>query len=304
MQSQAVPGLVIVRVEGDRELEAMIAVRAASDPDLPPPRIENLRHNLASSGTLVYAVARLDGEPAACGFVDPWPADHAEAHLIVVPKARRRGVGSALLGQLVDLAGQPLQGEVRESDDESLAFFERRGYDVVGGEKAVALDLPEIEAPVPAPPAGVAIVSLSERPDVVDALYPIAVEAIEDIPGSSGSTTYAQWRAIDVDRPTRKAELFFIALAGDEPIGYATMDDFGRDAHHGLTTVKRDWRRRGVATALKHAQIAAAKRAGFRRLVTGSEERNTPMRNLNSKLGYKPEPSLSVVVLRGSNLLT
>jgi mycothiol synthase len=63
--------------------------------------------------------------------------------------------------------------------------------------------------------------------------------------------------------------------------------------------VKRDWRRRGVATALKRAQMAAAKRAGFRRLVTGSEERNVPMRNLNAKLGYLPEPSQSQVILRG-----
>src|SRR5207253_7614062 len=105
--------------------------------------------------------------------------------------------------------------------------------------------------------------------------------------------------AIDIDRPTRKPELFFIALAGDDPVGYATMDDFGRDAHHGLTAVRREWRRRGVATALKQEQIAAAKRAGFRRLVTGSEERNTPMRNLNAKLGYRPEPSLSTLVVRG-----
>src|SRR5437870_241843 len=179
------------------------------------------------------------------------------------------------------------------------ATIERRGYRVVGGEKAVALRLREIDAPLPAPPPGVEIVSRAQRPDIVEALYPIGLEALEDIPGVDDVPTFAQWRAIDVGRPTRKPELFFIALAGDEPVGYATMDDFGRDAHHGLTAVKREWRRRGVATALKHAQIAVAKQAGFHRLVTGSEERNTPMRNLNAKLGYRPEPSLSVVVLRG-----
>jgi RimJ/RimL family protein N-acetyltransferase len=59
-----------------------------------------------------------------------------------------------------------------------------------------------------------------------------------------------------------------------------------------------------VATALKRAQIALAKDRGFERLVTESEERNEPMRNLNRKLGYRPEPSLSTVVLRGPLVFT
>ena len=54
-----------------------------------------------------------------------------------------------------------------------------------------------------------------------------------------------------------------------------------------------------MATALKQAEIAAAKRAGFHRLVTESEERNEPMRRLNLKLGFVPAPELSTVVMRG-----
>ena len=152
---------------------------------------------------------------------------------------------------------------------------------------------------MPAPPAGIRIVSRAERADLVEALYDVGAEAVEDIPGEPGRPTYEQWRAIEIDRPTREPELFFIALAGEQPVGYATMDNYGVDAYHGLTAVVRRWRGRGVATALKHAQIAKAKDAGFRRLVTASEERNAPMRNLNEKLGYRPEPSLSTIVLRG-----
>jgi mycothiol synthase len=303
MQSQAVPGLDVARAADDRDLEAMIAVRASADPDRTPPRLENLRHHLASDSDLTYLVARLDGDPVGCGFVRPWPSGNADAHLVVVPHARRRGVGSALLADLSicarSVGSETLQGELRKDDADSRGYFERRGYRIVGGEEAVALDLRELEAPVLPSPPGIEIVSRAERPDILEALYPIGLEAVEDIPGVDERPTFEQWRAIDVDRPTRKPQLFFIALAGHEPIGYATMDDFGRDAHHGLTAVKREWRRRGVATALKHAQIAAAKAAGFRRLVTGSEERNAPMRNLNAKLGYRPEPSLSTVVLRG-----
>jgi len=252
---------------------------------------------------LIYVVARLDHGPAGCGFVHPLAREHAEAHLVVVPAARRRGIGSALLAELAGHAHATgrhlLQGEVREDDAESRSYFDRRGYEVVGGEKAVALDLTSCETLDIAPPPGVRIVSRAERPDLLEQLYRVGLEALEDIPGTTDIPSFELWRSIEVDRPTRIPELFFIALAGEEVIGYATMDDFGRHGHHGLTAVRRSWRRRGVATALKHAQIAAAKERGFHRLVTGNEERNLPMRNLNAKLGYRPEPSLSVVVLRG-----
>ena len=71
------------------------------------------------------------------------------------------------------------------------------------------------------------------------------------------------------------------------------------EAHHSLTGVKRAWRRRGLATALKRALIAAAADHGIEHLTTGSEERNTPMRRLNEKLGYRPDPARSTVVMRG-----
>ncbi len=302
MQAQTVPGLQIVHAQSDRDLEAMIQVRVAEDRDRPPPRIENLRHNLAAEEGLVFFV-RLENAPVACGFMYPGFPEFAEAHAVVKPAVRGRGIGSAVLAEIGAAAraeGKPeLQGEVRESDERSRGFFDRRGYRVVGGEKAVALDLETIEAPVPEPPDGIRIVTRADRPDLTDMLYPVGADAAEDIPGQPMRPTYEQWRAFDIDRPTRVPEFFFIALAGDEPVGYGSLDDLGRDAYNGLTAVARTWRRRGIATALKQTQIAAAKRAGFRRLITGSEERNTPMRTLNEKLGYRPEPSLSTVVVRG-----
>jgi GNAT superfamily N-acetyltransferase len=303
MQAQTVPGLEIVHAQSDRDLEAMIEVRVSADRDRPPPRIENLRHNLAAEEGLVFFVARLENAAVGCGFMYPGFPEFAEAHAVVKPAARARGIGSALIAEIGAAAraeAKPeLQGEVRENDEQSRAFLDRRGYRVVGGEKAVALDLEAIEAPVPQPPDGIRIVTRAERPDLTDALYPVGADAAEDIPGQPMRPTYEQWRAFDIDRPTRVPGFFFIALAGDEPVGYASLDDLRGDAYNGLTAVARAWRRRGIAAALKQTQIAAAKRAGFRRLVTGSEERNTPMRTLNEKLGYMPEPTLSTVVVRG-----
>jgi mycothiol synthase len=299
----AVSRLAIARAANDRDLEDMIEVRTTASPERTPPRIENLRHSMGRALN-TFLIAREGQRPVGCGFV--WtdlPAAYAEAHLVVVPAVRGRGIGSALLAELGAVARadgkSELEGEAREDDDASRAFLEHRGYRIVGGEKWLALDLESADELAPELPPGVSIVTRAERADLTDALFAVAQEGVADIPGSPGPGTYEQFVSIEIERPTRRAELFFIALAGDEPIGYATLDDFGRDAHNGLTAVKRTWRRRGVATALKRTQIAAARRAGFRRLVTGSEERNIAMRSLNAKLGYRPEPSLNTVVLRG-----
>jgi mycothiol synthase len=294
--------LAITTVRTDADLEAMIQVRALVTPDAHP-TVANLRHNLEANPELTYLVGRLGEEPAACGFVEPWGA-YAQGDIAVIPASRHRGIGSALFAELSAVARgferHEIQGEVRESDTDSRAFLDRRGFAQVGAEKAVVLELDEIEPPRVEPPEGVRIVTRAEEPDRLDGMYAVAVQADEDIRGSAGVQSYERWRAQDIDKPSCLPELCFIALAGDEVVGYAVLQAFGEKAFHGLTATRRDWRRRGVATALKHAESsAAAKRAGFRRLLTESEERNEPMRRLNEKLGFVPAPEWSTIVMRG-----
>ena len=301
MHAVELTGLALAPAETDADLEAMVAVRNEVTPEARP-TVENLRFNLDSTPGLTYVVGRVDGEAVACGFVEPWPS-FAWGDIAVAPEWRRRGIGSAVLADLSErarrLGKDKIQFEVKQIDDESRAFAERRGFERVGGEEAVILDLDGIEAPAVDPPPGVRIVSRVEEPDRLEGMYAIGVQADEDIPGSDGVMTFEQWKASEIDKPSRRPELCFIALAGDEVVGYAALMVFGDEAHHGLTATRRDWRRRGVASALKRAEIAAAKNARFKRLMTESEERNEPMRKLNEKLGFVPAPELSVFTMRG-----
>ena len=89
--------IVVVRAHSDNDLRSMIHVRVAADPDTPPPRLDNLRHNLAGNPDLAYLVARAQDSPVGCGFVDVSHASVARAHVLVAPEARRQGVGTALL---------------------------------------------------------------------------------------------------------------------------------------------------------------------------------------------------------------
>jgi GNAT superfamily N-acetyltransferase len=98
------------------------------------------------------------------------------------------------------------------------------------------------------------------------------------------------------DRP----EATFIAVRGDEVVGYAKLhlsEARPAVAVLDLTGVKRAWRGRGVARALKAAEIAWAKRHGYERLETANELRNAPIRHLNETFGFEPIPGRAL--LRG-----
>jgi mycothiol synthase len=57
-------------------------------------------------------------------------------------------------------------------------------------------------------------------------------------------------------------------------------------AEHSLTAVRRDWRGRGLGTALKRATIAWAAANGIRELSTWTQRGNVRMQRLNERLGY------------------
>lgn len=298
--------LIIVPAESDADLEAVACVSARVDP-WGGTSADDLRHfHSMAPGTRTF-LALLGSEPAGYGSVGSFPGTEAESHVAaafgVRPELRRRGIGSALHHLLSEYARELGKGELQveavEDDSAAIAYLERRGYIEVERQKAMVLDLARADPPTLVPPPGVEIVPRPERPDVLRGMYEVAREANADIPGldSGFEQTFEQWRAFEVERPSRSPELCFVALRGDEVVGYASVDVMPGVAFHGLTGVKRSWRRQGVGRALKAAQISAAKRAGLPRLATESAELNLPMRRLNESLGYRPAPG--VIVFHG-----
>jgi mycothiol synthase len=76
---------------------------------------------------------------------------------------------------------------------------------------------------------------------------------------------------------------------------FAATGEGSPEAVNLLTAVRRGWRGRGIATALKRAQIEAARAAGIERIFTTNDETNLAMRGVNARLGYEPEPERVVV---------
>jgi mycothiol synthase len=69
----------------------------------------------------------------------------------------------------------------------------------------------------------------------------------------------------------------------------------GSAVENGFTAVRRSHRRRGIATALKRAQISWAAANGYREIVTSMVTANEAMRAVNERLGYRPLPAWIVV---------
>lgn len=259
--------------------------------------------NSFKSGMRDYVdhVARIDGSVAgsAVGAIRPQRPDRVFAIVTVLAEERRHGVGSALYQVVSKWAAErgldAMESWVEEDNTESIAFAERRGFAEIERNGRMVLDLAAVGELGVEPPAGIEVVTWAERPELDRGLYEVACEANPDIPGSEQERMepFEDWLAHEMRGSGDLPEATFVALAGDEVVGYAKFSLTAarpRVAAHDLTGVKRAWRGRGIAGTLKRAQIAWAKREGYERLETANEMRNEPIRRLNARLGYRPAP--------------
>ena len=223
---------------------------------------------------------------------------------LVAPAHRGAGVGAALVEALEDWAATrgitELEGPVSEDDEASLAWTAARGYTEVGRNSRLVLDLTRIDPPEQQAPEGIEIVTWAERPDLARGLWEVAREATPDIPGEEEDDigTLDEWIARDMQGASDDPRAVFVALAGDEVVGFAKLSllpETPERAYHDLTGVRRSARGRGIAGALKRTQIAWAKEQGYGMLQTSNEVRNEPIRRLNERHGYTLEPGVAIV---------
>lgn len=291
--------LVIRPAVTDADLERYIETRARVIPDARR-SLEELRE-VERAVERLQLLAEVEGKPAGAGEWERQPrlreALGAHAAVTVRHECRGRGVGSALYAELSKQARRAGVGWfetiVSDDDESSLAWAGRRSYTVQRREPRVELDLRAIEPPPLDPPAGIEIVTWAQRPELTLGLYEVALETYRDIPGSEDDAmeSYEEWLSQDMQGPGDLPEATFVALAGDQVVGYAKFSLTAAQptvAYHDLTGVKRAWRGRGIAGALKRAEVAWAKSAGYERLSTTNEESNEPIRRLNERLGYRP----------------
>jgi mycothiol synthase len=276
----------VQRPESDAELEGWIRVRRTVFPNESAWSVQDFRER--DWGEQLFLIAELDGDIVGNGMADRSDiGTRGFASSRVVPGARRRGVGTALLRELVAHVARLNLDKVATmvEDEGSRAFAERFGFREVNRqvEQVKTLGAGRESPPLP---DGIEVTTIADRPELLRAAHPLAVEGFADMALDGTATiTLEDWLRDEATHP----EGSFVALAGGEVVGFSGLmrHDSEGVAEDGLTVVRRDWRRRGLARALKARELAWAAETGLREVVTWTQTGNEGMRALNELLGYE-----------------
>ena len=276
------------KAESDGDLEAFIRIRRALLPNESGGTVEQLRAQLESKPERQFLVSELDDEVVGSGLVDRSDlGDRFSVKVRVLPQARRRGVGTALLRELVVHAsrfgGDKIATHLEE--EEAQPFAERFRFRETDRQVEQVKRLGGDPGPPPLPD-GIEVATVAQRPSLLRDAYPLACEGYHDMAlEGPAQISLADWLRDEATLPAGS----FVALAGGEIVGYSGLvrHDNSGVAEDGLTVVRRDSRRRGLAAMLKRMELVWAAENGFREVVTWTQRGNEGMRKLNELLGYE-----------------
>lgn len=268
--------------------------------------VDEIAHFVASDRESAWLLALNGDEPVGSGVGRPSSIQSSLYAMVrVLPEHRGRGVGTRIYRELSQharaLGRESMWGRVREDDEDSRRFARNRGFREAGREYEVVLDTAEADLSGE-PPAGIELVSLADRPELANAVHRLDSEVAADVPRPEGDdfepSSFGRWREDYLGGPGAVPSALIVALADGEIVGFTGLRRRGAvspTAENMLTAVRRPWRRRGVATALKREQIRRAREAGIEHIYTSNDETNVGMRGVNARLGYRPAPTLIVV---------
>jgi len=145
---------------------------------------------------------------------------------------------------------------------------------------------------------GITITNLAEErkngPSSLKSLHELVQLISADMPSPAAFTpiSYEQWEAFELKNPSLLPEAYMIAKDGPKFVGLSTvwhLDKEPRGLVQGNTGVRREYRGKGIAVALKLKVIDFARRNGYTKLKTWNASSNAPMLAVNTKLGFKRE---------------
>jgi mycothiol synthase len=273
-----------------------LALRNELEPD-EPLLLADLSARRAAEPERVELLATAEGGVVGVGSVGPKgsPPDLAYGYIGVRDAWTQRGVESALLAEIRRIARvlgrSRLEVWAREDDGPFNAFLAEHGFREVMREGGLALDVGDAVARAEPPlPEGVTVQPVGSRPGLGAGAYDVAAETWPDIPGETGIEEREPWLGLHVVGAPGGA---LVAVHEGKVVGFAGLRQLAADGlyEHGLLVVRRRYRRRGIARAMKIAQLRWLEDHGARRVVTWNAEANEAARRLNLSLGYARLPS-------------
>jgi mycothiol synthase len=279
-----------------------------------PTTIEEFLERAASSkAVFTRLVAEEDGAIVGNAIVQvlpDLPEDTVWCTVRVAEARRGRGVGTALLEALAETElarGKALRAQSQDGDPATLAWAERRGFRLLRHTLLNLLDLAAFDEAAHAgrlervAEQGVRIVSLASLLaeagddaaealwDRVHSLWAGLLASTPDHGGEEDSDP-ERLRGLVRDHPATSPEGILIAERQGEWLGLTHVWTHRPDRFHvPLTGVRPEFQGRGLATALKVAGIAFARRSGAAVLSTNNDAGNTAILAVNERLGFRRE---------------
>lgn len=231
--------------------------------------------------------------------------------VLVDPACHNRGIGKHLYAMLIErLRGfEPLSLDAWSREDMAcrIAFFEHRGYREDQRVWSSRLDLTTFD---PAPhwsyveslrAQGFTVRTLAELQQTgsldEQQLYEAWTTLHDDVPiapsQDRSSRTFEEWRPRNLDNPSLFPEAYFFVLDGDRIVATTQLwhSPDREGLRTGLTGVRRDYRGRGLAFALKVIALDFARRRGYRWTDTENASDNAGMLGINDRLGFVRRPA-------------
>lgn len=240
-------------------------------------------------------------------------------NLMVHPDWRAKGIGTALYDQtmqdLEPFDPVAIKASVREDWPASVAFAAKRGFVEEMRHWESNLDVSAFDgsqfdaAGAKAQENGIAVwthAELSERPDHLRRLYELTETVARDVPSTDAPTglEYEQWLKY-MEMPGFLPDATFVALdSGGNYVGFSNLFASEADPDHlqtGLTGVRRENRRQGIALALKLRAVEFAQARGAKKIRTSNESNNRGMLSINEALGFAKQPAWINLVYRIKN---
>ncbi|MBK7894225.1 MAG: GNAT family N-acetyltransferase [Anaerolineaceae bacterium] len=231
---------------------------------------------------------------------------HYRFHITVHPDFERRGVGTAVYNQIwqtlqtQDPHPAVLDAHCYQHHQQAVRFLEKRGFRQVMRWVITRMELPKFDI-TPFEPLiskrqtqGISFVTLPQLQQLnenwLEALHELDWQLVQDepLPYTPKKMPQEQFKKMFIESPNVLPDGWMIALENGQTIGNSNLDKgpMPGGLSTGFTGVMRDYRRRGLATALKALSLNWAKQAGYQFIRTGNEEHN-PMLTLNKKLGFQ-----------------
>ena len=249
----------------------------------------------------------------SAGGITPHPDGAQSAGVSVARGDRGKGIGSALLETIEEKARRReaprLLAGASAAHPDALAWAAKRGFREIGRRIQSYVELGTFD---PSPFAarldevrrsGITLRTIAEalegrdssgRDEFARALYEAESPMWEDIPYATPTPhwSYERFQQLMFDSGQLLEDASIVARDGERIVGLTTTAK--RQAQDGstwLTGTVREYRSRGLATAMKVEALTRAKAKGLRALLTTNDEPNKAMRGINAKLGYQMLPA-------------